>query len=360
MTLRMLCYQERNNRPAVLIAPDKAPAGFMDLRLFDIRLLTFDESKMKDMKVVLTLLLIGMASVGFAQNSILKFTDYGVAQPLINPAAMGHESGANGLLLYRSRFEKSEYWPSTGAFNINSLLKDKSLGGGLTILFDKYGPYQKLFAYVAGTYKLKVNEGKDLYFGLQAGINYVTNEGNYKLYDQETVFSDNYSQPNFGFGLHFQAKNYFVGASIPEFRYNTLDENGEKVSETVSEMMKIYLYGGFAFKIGKTTELIPYMYMSYSGYDDMQMDLGAKLRFKEAFEFGVQYRTKEAYAALVRVKLFDDLWLGYSFEGNTSSVGNKFNSVQEIGLTFHFGKKGKKTSSTEEKFDDTINSIRYF
>lgn len=312
------------------------------------------------MKLVLTLLLLGMACAGFAQNSILKFTDYGVAQPLINPAAMGHRTGANGLLLYRSRFEKTEYWPSTGAFNINSLLKDKNLGGGLTVLFDKYGPYQKLFAYVAGTYKLKVNEGKDLYFGIQAGINYVTNEGNYLLHDPENVSSENYSQPNFGFGLHFEAKNYYVGISIPEFRYNTLDENGDKVSETVSEMMKIYLYGGFSFNVGKSAKLIPYLTLSYSGYEDMQMDLGAKLRLKEAFEFGAQYRTKEAYAAIVRVKLFEEVWLGYSFEGNSAAVGNKFNSVQEIGLTFHFGKKEKQSSSSEEKYDDTVNSIRYF
>lgn len=313
------------------------------------------------MKVVLTALLLLTVSIGFAQSSFLKFTDYGMAQPLINPASMGHEAGANGLLLYRSRFEKAEYWPSTGAFNLNSMLREKGLGGGLSVIFDKYGPYQKLFAYVAGTYKLKVNEGKDLYFGLQGGVNYVANNvGNYNLADEETIFSDNYSQPNFGFGLHFQADNYFVGASIPEFRYNTLDENGEKVSTTASEMMKIYLYGGFQFKIGKATDLTPYLYASYCEYEDMQMDIGAKLRFKEAFEFGVQYRTKEAFAALLRVKLFEDLWLGYSFEGNSSDVGNKFNSVQEIGLTFHFGKKASKSSSPEEKVDDTINSIRYF
>lgn len=313
------------------------------------------------MKVVLTALLLLAVGMGYAQNSVLKFTDYGVAQPLINPASMGHETGANGLFLYRSRFEKAEYWPSTGAFNINSMLKDKGLGGGLSILFDRYGPYQKLFAYVAGTYKLKVNEGKNLYFGLQVGVNYVTNNaGNYRLHDEETIFLDNYSQPNFGFGLHFQTENYFVGASIPEFRYNTLDEAGEKVSTTASEMMKIYLYGGFKFKVGKTTDLIPYLYASYCEYEATQMDLGAKLRFKDAFEFGVQYRTKEAFAALLRVKLFEELWLGYSFEGNSSDVGNKFNSVQEIGVTFHFGKKSAKSSSSEEKVDDTINSIRYF
>lgn len=312
------------------------------------------------MKIILILLLVLATGVGYAQNSVLKFTDYGTAQPLINPASMGHQSGANGLLLYRSRFEKTEYWPSTGAFNINSMLKDKNFGGGLSVIFDKYGPYQKLFAYVAGTYKLKVNEGKNLYFGLQAGINYVSNEGNYKLYDEETVFSDNYSQPNFGFGLHYEAQNYFVGASIPEFRYNTLDENGEKISETASEMMKIYLYGGVRFKLGKTTQLMPYAYLSYCEYEDMKLDLGAKLILKEAFEFGAQYCTKEAFAVLLRVKLFEDLWLGYAFEGNSADVGNKFNSTQEIGLTFHFGKKGKKSSSSEEKVDESINSIRYF
>lgn len=313
------------------------------------------------MKFVLTLVLVVLSCVGFAQSSALKFTDYTVAQPLINPAAMGLETGANGLMLYRSRFEKSEFWPSTGAFNINSLIPNKNLGGGISVIFDKYGPYQKLFVYLAGTYRLKVNEGKWLYFGLQAGVNYVTNSNDYIIHDEETIFTENYSQPNFGFGLHYKADNYFIGASIPEFRYNTVDENGERVSETISEMMKIYLYGGYRFKIGKTTDLMPYTYITYCEYEEMVMDLGARLTFREAFEFGLQYRTKESFGVLARVKLFDELWLGYSFEGNNSRVDHKFNSTQEINLTFRFGKKGNKSSSSsEDKFDDNINSIRYF
>lgn len=312
------------------------------------------------MKFLLILILAFGMCQGYAQTTVLKFTDYTTAQPLINPAAMGLETGANGLLLYRSRFEKSEFWPSTGAFNINSLIPNKNLGGGISMIFDKYGPYQKLFAYLAGSYRLKVNEGKWLYFGIQAGVNYVTNSNDYIIHDEETIFTDNYSQPNFGFGLHFKADNYFIGASIPEFRYNTVDENGERVSETISEMMKIYIYGGFKFKIGQTTELMPYTYITYCEYENMIMDLGAKLTFRDAFQFGVQYRTRESFAASVRVKLFQELWLGYSFEGNNSRVDNKFNSTQEIGLTFRFGKKDQKTSSTEDKFDDTINSIRYF
>lgn len=312
------------------------------------------------MKCFLTLIFVMMVGWGFAQNSVLRFTDYNMAQPLINPAAMGLENGANGLLMYRSRFEKSEFWPSTGAFNLNSLVPNKNLGGGLTLIFDKYGPYQKLYAYLAGTYRLKVNEGKWLYFGLQAGINYVTNSNDYVVHDEEAIFTDNYSQPNFGFGLHFKADNYFAGVSVPEFRYNTVDENGDRVSETVSEMMKIYLYGGVKFKIGKEMDLIPYTYITYCGYEDMVMDLGTKLRFRDAFEFGVQYRTKGSFAALVRVKLFEELWLGYAFEGNNSQVDNKFNSTQEIGITFRFGKKGTQSSSSEEKFDENINSIRYF
>lgn len=313
------------------------------------------------MKIVLILLLVLTTCVGYAQNSVLTFTDYGAAQPLINPASMGHESGANGLLLYHSRFEKAEYWPSTAAFNINSMLTEKNFGGGLSVIFDKYGPYQKLFLYVAGTYKLKVNEGKNLYFGLQAGVNYVADDPARDVAQEETVFAENYSQPNFGFGLHFEAENYFIGASIPEFRYNTLDEQGEKISETASEMMRIYLYGGFRFKVGNTTRLMPYAYMSYSEFESMKTDLGVKLLLRDAFEFGMQYRTKEAFGVLVRVRVFDGLWLGYSFEGNNADVGSKFNSTQEIGLSFHFGKKGKKSSSSEEeKVDDSINSIRYF
>lgn len=312
------------------------------------------------MKFFWTLIFVMMATLGFSQSSMLRFTDYNMAQPLINPAAMGLESGANGMMLYRSRFEKAEFWPSTGAFNINSLIPNKNLGGGISLIFDKYGPYQKLFAYLSGTYRLKVNEGKWLYFGLQAGVNYVTNSNEYIVHEEETIFTDNYSQPNFGFGLHFKAENYFVGLAVPEFRYNTVDENGERVSETISEMMKIYLYGGFKFKVGKNAQLMPYAYFTYSEYEDLVMDLGAKLRLRDAFEFGAQYRTKESFAVLVRVKLFEELWLGYAFEGNNSRVDSKFNSVQEIGLTFRFGKRKEKSSGGDEKYDDTINSIRYF
>lgn len=314
------------------------------------------------MKVLFTGVLLLLAYCGFAQESVLKFTDYGVTQPLINPSVMGVEPGVNGLLLYRSRFEKSDIWPSMGAFNINSMIKDKNLGGGISVIFDKYGPYQKLLAYLAGSYRLKVNEGKSLFFGLQAGINYVTNSNKYDPYHkEETIFAENYSQPNFGFGLLFKTDQYYVGLSIPEFQYNTIDENGSKINDMVSEMIRIYLYGGYRFKLNENLSLDPYLYLVYSEFEGAQMDLGGKLTYKESLQFGAQYRTKESFAVLARVRLLDQIWLGYSFEGSTSVVDNSFNSLQEITLTFRFGKKSEsKTSSFEEKPEDSINSIRYF
>lgn len=310
--------------------------------------------------IVAGLLLMITAGAGLAQTNVLRFTDYAMVQPVINPACMGLQEGVSGLVLYRSRFEKSDYWPSTGVFNINSGIKDKNLGGGINLIYDKYGPYEKLFAYVAGSYKLKVNEGKYLFFGLQAGINYVSNSGNYKKYDeQEVIFSDNYSQPNFGFGLHFQAEKYYLGLSIPEFKYNTIDEEGNKVNSTMSNMLKVFVYGGYRFKIAENTQLEPYTWVTYSGEENTMLDLGVKLRYKESFIVGAQYRTEEAFAAMVRVRLTGDVWLGYAFEGNNSDIDNSFNSVQEIGLTFRFGGKKGKSSTSEEKYDD-INSIRYF
>ncbi|MFR7825012.1 MAG: PorP/SprF family type IX secretion system membrane protein [Odoribacter splanchnicus] len=298
----------------------------------------------------------------WGQSNVLRFTDYNMVQPVINPACMGINGGVNGLLLYRSRFEKSDYWPSTGVFNLNSMIENKNLGGGINLVFDKYGPYEKLNAYLAGTYRLKVNEGKYLFFGLQAGINYVTNSGDYKKYDEaEVIFNDNYSQPNFGFGLHFQADRYFFGVSIPEFRYNTIDEEGNKVNSMMSDMLKMFAYGGYRFKVGKNVDFEPYSYLTYSGEESATWDLGLRMIYRDCLIFGAQYRTEEAFAVMLRIKLFDDLWLGYSFEGNNSDIDNNFNSVQEIGLTFRFGKKGKKsgTSATEDRFND-INSIRYF
>lgn len=311
------------------------------------------------MRGVLTGILLLTVSLGFSQNNVLKFTDYGMTKPLINPACMGLEPGVNGLLLYRSRFEKTDYWPSTGAFNINTMIKDKNLGGGLSLVYDKYGPYEKLFAYIAGTYKLKINEGKFLYFGLQAGVNFVSNAGNYIKHDEEVIFSDNYTQPNFGFGLHFTTDKYYIGFSIPEFKYNTIDENGDKINTMASDMLRVFLYGGFRLRLTDNLHLEPYTYLCYSGNDGLEADFGGKLNYKETLVFGLQYRTEESFAAMARVRLLNELWLGYSYEGNNSDINNSFNSIQEIGLTFRFGGGKKTSSSAEEKYDD-IHSIRYF
>ncbi|MDR1756903.1 MAG: type IX secretion system membrane protein PorP/SprF [Culturomica sp.] len=319
---------------------------------------------MKKMRILFAGLLVGMTALnGFAQTNLMRFTDYNMVQPVINPARMGTASGVNGLLLYRTRFENSDVWPSTGVLNLHTLIEEKNLGGGLNLVFDKYGPYQKLHAYVAGTYRLQVNEGRYLFFGIQAGVNYVGIEPEYVLHhEEETIFSDNYSQPNFGFGMHYQAENYFIGLSIPEFRYNTINEEGIKVSSTMSDMLKMFLYGGYRFRLAENTDLEPYSYLSYSGEEGTDIDLGARLIHKNNFIIGAQYRTEQAFAAMVRVRLTEGLWLGYAFEGNNSDIDNSFNSVQEIGLTFHFGGRkaqGSSRASEQEQYDD-INSIRYF
>ena len=54
------------------------------------------------MRFLIAGILVLVSTLGFAQSSVLRFTDYGVTRPLINPACMGLEEGVNGLLLYRS------------------------------------------------------------------------------------------------------------------------------------------------------------------------------------------------------------------------------------------------------------------
>jgi type IX secretion system PorP/SprF family membrane protein len=293
-----------------------------------------------------------------AQDEILDFTDYDVTKPFYNPAAMGLEPGLEGIMMYRTRFEAGDMWPSMGALNVNKLFEEKNMGGGITMFFDKQGPYRRFYAYLAGVYRLQINEGKYLFFGLQAGINYVTNRGGYVTADEETIYSENYSQPNFGFGLHYKSEKMFLGLSIPEFKYNTIDENGNKITNMMSDKLRVYMYGGIYHKVSEHTTLMPMVNIFYSEQEDVRLSLGAKIDFKKNLEFGAQYRTKEGYALTARVRLFDELWLGYSFEGNNSDIQDRFNSNQEITLTVRLN--GKKAVETPTEGYEDINSIRYF
>ena len=49
--------------------------------------------------VIVGLLLFTSAFGAFAQSNILRFTDYSMVQPIINPSCMGLEDGIGGLLL---------------------------------------------------------------------------------------------------------------------------------------------------------------------------------------------------------------------------------------------------------------------
>jgi type IX secretion system PorP/SprF family membrane protein len=178
---------------------------------------------------------------------------------------------------------------------------------------------------------------------------------------EEFISKDNYSQPNFGFGIHYMSDKFYFGLSIPEFRYNTINELGEKISTTLSDKLRVYAYGGYHLKVGENSTLTPLAYLYYSAEDDLQLDLGAKLRFKSSFEIGARYRTREAFGVTARVRLLDELWLGYAYEGNSSDIDNRFNSVQEISMTFRLGKKTKdETKKTAPESYEDINSIRYF
>lgn len=319
---------------------------------------------MKKYGILLAVLLTATIR-GWGQNDYLKFTDYTTARPLINPATMGVEEGVGGLVMYQTSFESSSIRPSLGAFNLNSSIRDKGLAGGVTALYDKFGPYQKVSAYVALSYKLKVNEGKHLFFGLQAGVNYVSNDPSKYHWDEEepsAMEQISLSQPNFGFGLHYQADKLTLGVAIPEMLYNYYDfTNNRKESGFVSEKLRFYAYGAYRFDLSQKSVLEPYTYITYAEMDDLQLDLGVRLIFREAFSVALQYRTKQAVGIMAKVKLFDDLWVGYSFENN-SDASPHFNSLQEVSVSFRFGKKDKKSSKGDEKesYDDMINSSRYF
>lgn len=319
------------------------------------------------MKFALTgLLLLGMLTRGWAQSDYLKFTDYTMGQPLINPAAIGLDAGVAGVLMYQSCFETTDLRPNTGIFNINSALKNKGLAGGVSFIYDKYGPYEKLSAYLQGSYKLKVNEGKFLFFGLQAGLNYVSNDpSKYNLKDDEPLLQQQVklSQPNIGFGLHFVTEKYYLGLALPELLYNYVNNNGDKESGLISEKLRFFAYGGVKLNMSANVKLEPYTYWVYSEMDDLQVDIGGRLWYKDLFTFGLQYRTKQSVGVMARVRLLDELWLGYAFENDSEAAVN-FNSRQEIGLTFRFGKGKKKmdggSGGVNDVYDNTINSVRYF
>lgn len=282
-------------------------------------------------KLYITLIAI-FAIAGLSNNLSAQqdamFTKYMFNQLSYNPAYAGSYEFMSMNAVYRNQWWGIEGAPESQTFTIHTPLANNKIGVGLSLVNDKIGPTGTTTLNLAYAYHIPIGGGK-LSIALQGGImNY---RADFNVLDVREFNDDAYFDmtpnkwlPNFGVGLYYYSKHFYVGASVPHVLNNDLRDDAGTAKWAMQYRHYYFMAGGMVpindamkFKpslliknVGLFGEFSNSDALNYTGAPT-EFDLDASLLFYDTFWVGASLRG--AFEGFSDKSSMDsaDIWAAY-------------------------------------------------
>ncbi len=289
----------------------------------------------------LTVLLISISlflNEGIKAQTDAMFTKYMFNSLTTNPAYAGSKENMILNVLHRTQWLGIKGAPHTQTFTIHSPLKGfDRLGLGFNLINQNVGTSRTTTANLSYAYRIRF--GKDakagtLAIGMQGGItNWRANLKNINIYSEtDEAFSEefpSYWLPNFGMGIYYYSKHFFMGASSPNILEHDLRKLDVTTDRNARTIRHYYFNVGGAIPLkGEDLVFKPMLLVK---------NAGILSRFKNEDDPYNSYNTPTEFSADVSFFIRETLWIGTSFRSSIEKfIGEKssFDSV-DIWAAYH-------------------------
>jgi len=282
---------------------------------------------MKYLSQVILIILVLATQFGSAQQDP-QFSFYRFNMSLLNPAFAGTNEGGELTLGLRSQWAGVEGAPESQSAIFSMPFGDK-VGLGVSILNDQTFIENQTWLAVDFSYKLKLNDDYNLYFGVKAsGNSYNVNTTGLLTYGvgQDGSLMDFNSRftPNVGIGFYLRNNNHFISLSAPKLL--TPDRLQEANGNAFMSIDKrhLYLAGGYDFILSRELTLETSSIFRYVEASPVSVDITSILDFGSRFKFGASYRVDAAISGLFLMDVSSSFNIGYAYE---AAVQNSVNAV---------------------------------
>ena len=296
---------------------------------------------MKKINHIAILALLLTSSALFAQQESV-FAFYKSHMNLVNPAYVGMNDETLWTSSLRKQWTGVANAPETQAVSFGTNL-GKKLGFGITVISDKTFIEKQTYFSVDFSYKLKMSETADVYFGIKAGGNsYNVNTSGLETYNVQAdpaLASISTFNPNVGVGALYKEGPLYVSLSIPRLLNTKRAKNDAGYASVATDSPHIYLSGGYDVPLqGEFSSLIlkPSAMLRYVSGAPVSIDFTTMLQIDKVLEIGGMYRTDKAYAAMASVLISNRLLFGFAYEMSTSPALASARNTNEILLQFKF------------------------
>jgi len=292
---------------------------------------------MKNRIYIIILIAICTVQSTIAQQDV-NFTLYNFNMNIINPAYAG-SSGAKEINIgYRSQWIGISDAPNTQALSYTTPLRN-NLGFGISVVRDKVFVLQETDIALDLSYKLKVSETHDVYFGVKAGASIVNIDLNRAgASGADPLFSENQSFVNaqFGAGMYLKHDDFYVSISSPNFLNGKRYVKQGNAPRAAVDNLHMYYGFGYHFKINDNVKLTPgIMYRNTDGAPS-STDLSATVKYNK-IQAGMNYRIDEMYSIFTMFNIIENVQFGAAYDFTTSDVNLvNDNGSMEIMIKYQF------------------------
>ncbi len=300
---------------------------------------------MKIKFALLVLLMLIVNSVYSQQEA--QYSQYMYNTISVNPAYSGSRNVLSVLALHRSQWVGFEGAPTTSTFSINSPIPETNLGLGISAISDRIGPTEQNTLSGDISYTIRLNENVNLSFGIKGTLSFFSFDQfkvtPFQANDPKWRSVSSSLSPNLGVGTFLHSEKYYLGLSIPNIMesnfYNDID------LAINSQRMNYYLIGGYVFDVSKWIKFKPAVVSKIVSGAPVQLDLSANTLFMNKFVLGAAYRWDAAVSGLAGFQLNDALFIGYSYDFDTTSLSRFNYGSHEVFIRYEFVYKKDKLVS---------------
>lgn len=285
-----------------------------------------------------SLVLVLLCNVALAQQYPV-FTQYYFNELVINPAYAGNHVQFSASASYRNQWVNFPGAPKTMSFSMHSSFLKARLGLGLLINRDEIGSYKNNNIYLMYSYNIRFPKST-LAAGLQTGFNLLgADYSKLDLLDGTdpsfNVFV-NELKPNFGAGVYYNRKNFFVGLSVPFILNNSVATTFEGLLNEIKERRYYFLRSGAIFPLGgsKNVKINPSILLRSQEGQALSLDVNAAFIFYDALSVGTSLRSGDSFITFIDLKISEKFHFAYSYDWTQSKLATFSNGTHEFMINY--------------------------
>ena len=293
--------------------------------------------KMKNFKYIILFISIITFQISTAQQDP-NFTLYNFNMSIINPAYSGSNEFKQLNLGYRSQWIGVADAPNTQVLTYTTPLKN-NLGFGISIVRDQVFVLQETDITVDVSYKLKVAETYDVYFGLKGGgsiinidLTRANNGGNDPLFGQNQSFIN----AQFGAGALLKHEDFYISISTPNFLNGRRYVKQGNAPNAAVDKLHMYYGGGYYYDVSEELTLSPAIMIRSTSGAPTSTDVNLTADYNN-IKAGVNYRVGEMYSVFGMFNIFDNLRFGMAYDFIASDLNQiNDNGSMEMMIRYQF------------------------